>query len=64
MRTVPSGEALLGVASGVPSCPDSGVLLGSVAARVALAAAMASSADEGLSRLEDGASGDSPAAQH
>lgn len=60
MLTVPPGEALLGV----PSFPDSGMLLGSVAAMVALAAAIASSADESLSRLEEGASADSPALQH
>ena len=58
--TVPPGEALFGVFSSPVGRDDSGMTLGSVAARVALAAAIASSADEGLSRLEEGASADSP----
>lgn len=49
---------------GPPSSPvgldEPGVMLASVAARVAAAAAIASSADEVLSRLEAGAPADSP----
>lgn len=60
MLAVPLGEALLGVPTSPVGLEDSGTPSGSVAARVALAAVIASSAAKILSRLGEGAGGDSP----